>query len=461
MKNKIIIKYAAVSLIVLTIISVIGLSLVSIHYLKSKKDVRQNILFISIDALRADHLGCYGYRRDTSPNIDKLSREGVMFTQAISASSSTISSVPSIMTSTYPDVHGIWEFGNFLDPHIVSLGGVLKENNFSTGIISAQLFPHLISRGDFISKKIKLDEKADKITDWAIEWLNKNKNKRFFLWLHYFDPHGPYTPPPPYDGMYLRDRFYGGGVELPLLNRRRGGFGGIPGYQAQGGIKDANYYIAKYDGEIRFTDDQIGRLLNALEEAGLLYRTTVIITADHGESLGEHDYYFDHGGYLYDNLIKAPLIIYYNSSKPLGKIIDQQVSLIDIFPTILDIARIRIPRQAEFEGTSLMPLISKAGRYGKTYVFGEYFEGGSQKFAIRGNGWKLIYDRKKDKYELYNLKDDPGELNNLFLIENKRSKNLMNALDSFLGRMIRKPSRNKIELNKVDKEKLKSLGYLN
>jgi len=228
-----------------------------------------------------------------------------MFTQAISASSSTISSVPSTLTSTYPDVHGIWEFGNFLDPTVISLEGVLRENNFFTGIISAQLFPHLTSRGDFISKKIKLDAKANEITDWAIEWLGKNKNKRFFLYLHYFDPHGPYTPPPPYDEIYLKDKFYERGIEVPLLNRQRGGFGGVPGYQAQGGIKDKNYYIAEYDGEIRFTDSQIGRLINVLEETGLLYKTIIIITSDHGESLGEHDYYFDHGAYLYDNLFKV------------------------------------------------------------------------------------------------------------------------------------------------------------
>lgn len=460
MKNKIIKKYVVVSLIVLTIISTIGLSSLLISYLRFKKIYRPNILFITVDALRADHLSCYGYKRNTSPNIDKLSREGVMFTQAISASSSTISSVPSTMTSTYPDVHGIWEFGNFLDPTIISLGGVLRENNFSTGIITAQLFPHLTSREDFISKKIKLDAKANEITDWAIEWLGKNKNKRFFLYLHYFDPHGPYTPPSPYDEMYLKDKFYERGIELPLLNRKRGGFGGIPGYQAQGGIKDKNYYIAKYDGEICFTDAQIGRLINALEETGLLYKTIVIITADHGESLGEHDYYFDHGEYLYDNLIKVPLIIYYNSFRPLNRMINQQVSLVDIMPTILDIAKIRLPRQAKFDGVSLMPLISRGKRYRNTYIFSEYFEGGCQKFAIRGNGWKLLYDRKNGNYELYNLKDDPGELRNLFFVEKEESKNLTYALDFFLKRPVRKTGRTKIELNEDDKEKLKSLGYL-
>ncbi|MDO8602287.1 MAG: sulfatase [Candidatus Omnitrophota bacterium] len=426
----------------------------------SKAVQKYNVLFITIDALRPDHLSCYGYKRNTSPNIDKLSREGVIFTQAISASSSTISSVPSIMTSTYPDVHGIWEFGNFLDSSIVTLESVLKKNNFYTGIISAQLYPHLISRGDFFSKKLKLDAKADEITDWAIDWLGKNKNKKFFLWLHYFDPHGPYTPPSPYDEMYIKDRFYEKGIEIPLLNKERGGFGGIPGYQAQDGNKDKNYYIAKYDGEIRFTDNQIGRLINALKETGLLHKTIIIITSDHGESLGEHNYYFDHGAYLYDNLIKVPLIIYFNSFVPLNKTINQQVSLIDIMPTILDIAKVRLHRQAKFEGVNLVPLISKREVRRNPYVFSEYFEGGSQKFAIRGNGWKLLYGKKNGDYELYNLKDDPGELNNLFFLEKEKSEDLMRMLDIFLKRPVRKTKRTKIELNEEDKEKLKSLGYL-
>lgn len=261
--------------------------------------------------------------------------------------------------------------------------------------------------------------------------------------------------------MYLKDKFYKKGIEVPLLNRRRGGFGGIPGYQAQNGIKDKNYYIAKYDGEIRFIDSQIGRLVNALEEAGLLYKTAIIITADHGESLGEHDYYFDHGAYLYDNLIKVPLIIYYNFPKPFNKIVNQQVSLVDILPTILDIVKIKLPGQAKFEGVSLMPLISKGKGYRTAYVFSEYFEDGCQKFAIRGNGWKLLYDRKTEQYELYNLKDDPGELKDLFSVESEEVKNLMRALDSFLKRTIRETKRTKIELNEQDKEKLKSLGYLN
>lgn len=181
MKNKFIKQYVTIGLIALAIISTDGLSLLLTSYLKSRKIYRPNILFITVDSLRVDHLSCYGYKRNTSPNIDKLSRKGVMFTQAISASSSTISSMPSIMTSAYPDVHGIWEFGNLLDPRIISLEGMLKENNFFTGIISAQLFPYLISRENFISTKIKLDEKADKITDWAIKRINRIKRKDFFF----------------------------------------------------------------------------------------------------------------------------------------------------------------------------------------------------------------------------------------------------------------------------------------
>lgn len=447
--------------LVIAIVISISLMLALAFFIYQKSGHKFNVILITIDALRPDHLSCYGYNRNTSPNIDKLAREGIMFTQAISASSSTISSVPSIMTSVYPDMHGIWEFGNSLDPNIISLGGLLRKNGFFTGIISAQLFPHLTSRTDFISKKIKLDAKANEITDWAIKWLVKNKKKKLFLYLHYFDPHGPYTPPSPYNGLYLNDKFYERGIEVPLLERKRGGFGGIPGYQAQNEIKEKSYYIAEYDGEICFADAQIGRLINALEEMGLLDKTMVIITADHGESLGEHGYYFDHGFFLYDNLIKVPLIIYYKSLMGLNKIINQQISQVDIMPTILDVENIRLPKEYKIEGVSLTPLIFKGKGHAKTYVISEYFEGGAQKFAIRENGWKLILNAENGSYELYNLKGDPAELNNLFSVEKEVANNFKHTLDLLVRRSVNKLSHAKIELNERDKEKLKSLGYLN
>ncbi|MFH0985684.1 MAG: sulfatase [Candidatus Omnitrophota bacterium] len=426
----------------------------------AQKD-KGNVIFITLDALRADHMSCYGYPRNTTPHMDKLAREGALFTQAISVSSLTISSVPSIMTSTYPDAHRIREFGDLLDPSIISLGGALKENGFFTGAITAQLFPHLLFRGDFLSTKVQLDAKADQMTDWAIEWLERHKNKRFFLWMHYFDPHGPYTPPAPYDTMYLEDKFYKKGEEVPLLDRKRGGFGGIPGYQAQRASKDKNFYIAQYDGEIRFADEQIGRLVKALEAKGLSRKTTIIISADHGESMGEHGYYFDHGASLYDALVRVPLIIYHPAMKPLKRVIHQQVSLVDIMPTILGITKAKPPRQARMEGADLMPLITHGKTYENAYVFGEYFDGEAQQYALRSNEWKLIYEKKLGHYELYDLRKDPGEEKNVFGEDPEHSKMLARQLNAFIERPMEKTDGKRTELSEENQEKLRSLGYLN
>lgn len=161
--------------IILLVFSVIIGGIFFLHY--SNRPKQFNVLLITIDALRPDHLGCYGYRRNTSPNIDTIAKEGIMFTQAIAPSSSTISSTPSIMTSTYPHTHRIWNFGDLLDNSVITLAKILKDNNFYTGMITAQLFPHFKIGKDFITKIIRLDAQADKVTDWAIYWLTKNQNK--------------------------------------------------------------------------------------------------------------------------------------------------------------------------------------------------------------------------------------------------------------------------------------------
>lgn len=461
MKKRVFSGYVSFSLFVSLIIAIVFFGIFLSGKNTKEKKSTPNVLLIIIDALRPDHLSCYGYKRDTSVNIDKLAQEGIVFTRAVSASSSTISSVPSIMSSLYPDAHGIWDFGCLFSPSVNTLPRILKRNNYYTGIISGQLFPHLVYWGDFDTARMELDAKADKITDWAIDWLAKNKEKKFFLYLHYFDPHGPYKPPSAYDKIYINDRPRASDQEIPLLDNTRGGFGGIPGYQAQEGIKKANYYIAQYDAEIKFTDSQIARLMAYLEKAKLFSNTIIIITSDHGESMTEHDYYFDHGAYLYDNLIRVPLIIYYKQLTAAKKRIEIPVSLVDIMPTVLDIFNIKRKDKDMPDGISLLPLIMGRTDRRDGYIFSEYFEGGSRKFAVMGQGYKLIYDKKRNNYELYNLNEDPFEKLNVFLREKEKAQGLVAELFSFLKRRTASPRRRVFEVDQGTKDRLKSLGYLN
>ena len=238
--------------------------------------------------------------------------------------------------------------------------------------------------------------------------------------------------------------------------------GVIPLHIAERGITNVEYYIAQYDGGISFTDEQIGVLLEELEELGLDRKTIIILTADHGEAMGEHNVYFTHGGFLYNEFIKVPLIFKYSNILPTAKVINHQVGLIDIMPTLLDILGIQI--KTEVSGISFLPMILKGKSHSSRIIFSELFtpvgEPKSTLKSLRIAGWKLIYNSSNEKYELYNLRADPQELNNLVEIKKEQFEFLKAKLEEWMNR----PRPNVIpvsrKLAEEEKERLRSLGYL-
>ena len=186
---------------------IITVFIISFVYFKYRPD-KPNVFLITVDALRPDHLGCYGYERNTSPNIDRLAKEGVLFTQVISQGSQTIPSVPSLMTSLYPSRHGIEAILQDYSIFHPVLAQILKKNGYYTGAIVAHCLSHTGLGKGFNLAEFDFDIKADVLTQKAINFLHKNKDKKFFLWLHYMDVQGPYRPLPPYNKKYLYDSFY-------------------------------------------------------------------------------------------------------------------------------------------------------------------------------------------------------------------------------------------------------------
>jgi len=424
---------------------------------------RPNIILITIDALRQDHLSCYGYNRNTSPNIDKLAKDSVVFTQAISQGSFTPTALYSILTSTYPSTHGVYKFGITVNPCLMTLPEVLKNNGYYLGFISGR---GDLKEFDFSKIEKEFDTfysgdnkfiKTDEVIQNATEWLRLNKKKRFFLWLFCYDTHAPYRPPFPYNEEFVNDKLRYENVRYaPLGNGSMKDYDGykvIPQVVVENNIGDVNYYISQYDGAIRFLDRELGILFAELKRLKLHENTLIVITSDHGESMGEHDFYFMHGQNLYDELIKVPLIIKY---KIIGtnKRIDKQVQSIDILPTILDIAKIKAPR--EVSGVSLLPLI-KNGRYPVRYAFSEAPV--LKQECIRTEDWKLIYKGKNDQYELYNLKDDPKETKNLADAEKTQFQSLKKKLHDWINEERPKAITQKQFLDDATKEKLRSLGY--
>lgn len=474
---------------IITIFSVlIGLS-ASLFLFKEKETPHINIVLITVDTLRPDHLGCYGYKRNTSPNIDKLAKEGVLFTQAISQGMNTFISIPSIITSTYPYMHGVLNCGDSISPLSKTFTEILKTKNYSTALISGyDLFAKIkgldrgfdmfkckpsfqgvkkgfnkvkIIFGNFFRMKPKAQEycviyDAREITRLADKWVTKSKNKAFFLWVHYFEVHGFYKQLPLENKkMFLLDDFYKKGNRVLASGNSNDvytGFNRIPYYIYEEGITDSNYYIAQYDAAIRYVDEQIGILLEKLKKLNIYNNTIVIITADHGESLGEHNFYLDHAS-LYDDVIKIPLIVKLDGVSSKNLIISEQVQSIDIIPTLLDSLKIESPNKTQ--GMSLLQLISGKREQNSECAFTTSLGG----VSIRTKDWKLIHDFKASEYELYNLSNDPGEVNNLVSVEKDRFEYLRQKLSKYELENFGNQKR-KAVLDTETKEKLKSFGYI-
>jgi len=441
--------------------------MVSFAFLSYLRDSRRpNIILITLDALRPDHLGCYGYKRNTSPNIDKIAKEGLIFTQAIAQSSHTAPSNASLITSTYPNIHGVKDWGYQFSPAVSKiLPVILKEHGYRTAFISDQLAMPLLKgfeKGFDTFNTIKTStygpiaarRQIMDITDWAIDWIKNNRRKKFFLWVYYINPHGPYTPPYPYNKIFIGDPYYSSQKRVPISGDRdfQSPIGYIPRYLSYGNITEADFYISQYDGEIRQTDDQIGRLLQVLKAQGLEKNTIIIVNSDHGEAMGEHNRYFCHANSLYDELIKIPLIIKWKEKIPPGLKNNAQVRIIDIMPTILDILSIGKPDS--MQGTSFMPLLSGRKCSLPEFAYSEFWE----RKSVRTPEWKLIYDEEIKRYELYNLKNDPAELKDLSGSEKAQFGFLREKLDEYngdsaSGKNISPP------LSRDEKDRLRSIGY--
>ncbi len=470
----------------LVILLVASCSVATLSYLWEKREIYKfvasrtakntNVILIISDALRPDHLGCYGYGRETSPVMDSLAKEGILFKHCYSATSYTKSSVASILTSLYQSIHGMVKANHVLPESLTTLAEILRENGYITSAyvanpqvtakynydqgfdffqdyrlpgegklyyIAFKFFDNIVLKFIWLVKKdfqclpvVKKESDNTKV----ISWLAKFRHKNFFMFIHYIDPHYPYQPPEPYDKIFP---YPAGDKKLE--------------------------WISLYDGEIRFVNEYLGELFEKLKSWQIYDNTIIIITADHGEAFGEHNFY-DHANTLYQEEIKVPLIIKLNHSLPQGKVIESQVRSIDIMPTIFDV--LGISYSGELEGKSLLPLI-KNDKEAKVddYIFVEEdSKGPFKKAIIKNNEWKLIFagDKSalkdimhKGHLELYNLKADPGESRNLVTQEQEILKEMSGVLEGYIKYCATKAGTPPVETkpDKVTIRRLRSLGY--
>jgi arylsulfatase len=337
-----------------------------------------SVLLITVDTLRADHLGAYGFAPDTSPHLDALAAQSALFERAIAASSRTAPAHASIMTSRWVREHSIGH-GNGstrLADEEITLAAAFKDAGYETAAFVGNVM--LVRRVGLDSgfdhyddelpesetnRQDVFERRAEQTTERALAWLSALRGRPFFLWVHYNDPHGPYTPPPPWD-----EHFQLGDAPdeepLPVLYVQRGWFG-IPAYQALPGLRRVGQYRSRYAGEIRYFDEWLGRLLEAAERGAEPRDLVVLLTADHGESFGEEDFYFSHGYATTPDLSRVPFLLRAPGLAPERR--GEVVHHVDVLPTLLDLAGLPVP--ADVRGIALAPVLRGAATLPERTVF--------------------------------------------------------------------------------------------
>jgi arylsulfatase A-like enzyme len=370
-----------------------------------------NVLLLTIDTLRADHLGTYGYARKTSPRIDDLARQGVVFERAYTYWPKTRGSMAIMLTGRRPSQNGYSKAHPLLLGFNPTLASALKEAGYVTA--AAVDNPNVAAANGyakgFDTYRETWEEKAlatemDRtraITGTAVAFLKKaRKDRPFFLWLHYVNPHAPYAPPAPHDSAFMDASARSG----PRLRVVSGLHGGIPKQWAVPGQDRLGYYVAQYDGEIAAVDEHVGQVMDALRDSEAASRTVVVLTSDHGESLGEHDYYFDHGEDVFEPSLAIPLIVVAPGAAP-GARVGAFASTLDVVPTILDAVKVSYP--PDLAGTSLLPM-ARGESAGPERLFAQNDRNLSATWDRR---FKLVATPVGDgrRLALYDRTVDPGE----------------------------------------------------
>lgn len=437
-----------------------------------------NIILISIDTLRADHLGCYGYDKNTSPHIDQFSKESVLFKNARSQSHWTTPSHLSLFTSLYPSVFKVWKYpepGRLPDSYF-TLAEILKNEGYHTAAFTAGGYVHKrfgFAQGfDVYLDEVKTPNITTIFNKYSIEWIKKQKSK-FMVFLHCYEPHTPYNPPEPYKQEFatlytplseITKEHYWIGSERDINKKAENWF------KETKNINFLNTVIGLYDGEIKYVDSEIDKLFNELKGIDLFDNCLIIFLSDHGEAFYEHNS-FSHRN-LYDEILRVPLIIHF----PKGlqqynmKSITDVVDLVDVLPTILDICEIPYSSY-KFQGTSLLNLIAKQESFDREYSFSEHPH--CKAIATLESKYKICTYREKQREEFFDIIIDPKESQNLLSLKQipptfqEKYDHIKNNLsdqiklnENFIKHIASTDtSKGKIEIDDRMKKRLRSLGY--
>ena len=396
---------------------------------------RPNIVWIVVDTLRADHTGFLGYPTPTTPHLDALSEESLVFTQAISQAPWTKPSVATMFTSTYPHQHAALKGGkrgDVLRDELLTIAEVLRERGYAT--VGFQLNPQVNSKMSFnqgldvYKDDMRYGSRAEVVNSEITRWLRLLERNKYFLYIQYMDVHLPYLRHEQYADLYGPHE-----TELSKMSTetiRKMNLSEI----------DRRYLENLYDGEIRYVDEQIGKLLQEFDD-----NTMIIITSDHGEEFWDHGG-FEHGHSVYDELIRVPLIIKIPGYP--HQQVNSQVRLMDIAPTILDVLGMSIP--GEFRGQTLLDTLRN---HQDRESFTEATYRGQERKAYRTSKEKIIFNVGDKTYEVYDIETDPFERENI-----EGREELKRRIQEFVAKKAQASEKKEIDEDMA--KQLKSLGYV-
>jgi arylsulfatase A-like enzyme len=440
---------------------------------------RPNVILISIDTLRADHVSAYGYARQTTPSIDRLASNGIRFANASSQSSWTLPSHISLMTSSYPHVHGVHDDDRRLGPGSQTLAESLGRAGYETaGFVSwlyvgplfgfdrgFDRYTALIDRGAIEFASGGGARPAAAVTDAAIGFLREPRERPFFLFVHYFDPHMDYRPPKPYDELY--DPGYAGSAD--------GSWSWTQPYNdavttnaREVAPRDREHMEALYDGEIRYVDSAIGKLLDAVERLVGLDECLIVLVSDHGEEFDDHGSMEGHGVTHYEEVLHVPLIVRLPGRRHAETVVDEPVELIEVGPAILE--ELGLDRPPSFHTRSLARFWNGSRAQGeRSFAYADTSHYNIVKHSIRGRRFKVIHTKDtghnafgvpiRGGWEIYDLKNDPREQKDLWQTIPDEARPLIRRLEAFMAEDVNR-SAPVGELPGIDRELLRSLGYV-
>jgi arylsulfatase A-like enzyme len=425
-----------------------------------------NVLIVTFEATRADHVGAYGYSRDTTPGFDRFAAQGALFRHYYVMVPRTTPSTAAIMSSLHPITSGVRTNRDMLEERYLTLAEILKRYGYQTASTMtgqsrgmAQGFDRLIE-----------PQGANATRLHAVRWLRAHRDQPFFLWIHHRDEaHGPYRPPPPYDTMFEPSLDRAAAHELQGRVARRET--SLREFYLEMDYPDSirKQMIALYDGEIRYADDETARIMEELDRLDLTDRTIVVWSADHGEALCDHGLCWEHGELAYDDTLHVPLAIRHPPLIEPGTVVRHPSQALDLAPTILDM--LGLPVHEEMEGCSLLPVLRGDRDEDPERLL--YLEAGGNLWSgdrfrslpgnagkprvVRNQRWKLILTPGRDPLELYDVETDPRETTNLIDAQPEIAERLGEALRAWMSRPQRELDS---PISPEHEERLRQLGYI-